>query len=107
MAARTDKKPGWLAATDNRNEPVWFAGFGVRVGHSGGHPTCVAMMQGAHLGDLGDLAHLRRLDCAGIRAVIVERLVRSRRIIVACVALQNAPKMLLIQDDKVRVGMRS
>ena len=64
-------------------------------------PTSVPVMQGAHVRKLDHRAHLRRFNCAGVRAVVLERPVRSRPVVVGDVALQNAAKMLCIQDDEV------
>ena len=43
-----------------------------RIGGSGRHASCVTMMKRTYLRDLDDLAHLGRLICAGLRAVMLE-----------------------------------
>ena len=56
---------------------------------SGGEPAGVAVMKPANLGDGYHIAHFGRLNRTRIRAVVVQRPVRSRRVVVGRVAVKN------------------
>ena len=59
------------------------------------------MVQSANHRELNDPAELRRLDLSGVRRILAERKVRARSVVVAKVAAQESPQMVLVEDHHV------
>lgn len=68
---------------------------------SDSEPAGVAVMKPANLGEGYDVAHLGRLNRTRIRTVVVQRPMRSRRMVVGRVATKNAHEVPFVQNDDV------
>ena len=70
-------------------------------GRSGGESAGVTVMKPADLGEGYHVAHLGRLDWTRIRAVVVQRPVGSRCVVVGRVASKDPQEVPFIENDNV------